>query len=282
MNRKGFSESVLKGMVLALIIFVILLLLYHTIFDFTSAYVSHMECKESVKAAAALRFKGTSLMDNVKCPTTYERITSSKPDEIKMELAKYMFMCGSTFYDEEGKIMDIFMNEDERFCVICYEIDFSHEGVELTDMGRFFMETNIPKKLNPGSEPVTFGSYFLPPGTEERDIYFPPTSDQLTTDHPLGIVFILDKDAHLSLLRRFATFAGIGGGTAAAALVVGRVVTQAPVPLPVSAFIFGSALAAGAASIPSYEDADLWATIVAWPYSEIGQLNCTYMPSEQS
>jgi len=270
--------KIITWVIIGIFVLAIFLMLLDRIMKGTSEYIDDETCKKSVaaNANARIKIKGTDVSSYIgkivpiKCSTNYETVESGDEKEMKRALADSMAKCWD-YFGKEG--YELFDTKDGNYCVICSRMEFK-KPKRLDEFSKFLIEENY------GSE--TYFKYFYGKDVPEGFSY--DTSDislreydSMDTSKPLGIVFMMAKNAHFGKIETTGMGA-VGGVAAGGALVVGLGLTSTGllawvgIPLVVVTTYIGGR--AGYALGPD-KSSTFKSRIVVVPYEDIRSLNCT-------
>ncbi|MBW2971242.1 hypothetical protein KY320_03720, partial [Candidatus Woesearchaeota archaeon] len=188
----------LGELILVLVLAIVLLALYFTILSGGSNIADQEACKRSVDLAPTnleLTPSG-KLVDSfgnsvqLECQTEYINYNTEDAEEIKHIIAEKMSECWSMYGRGEKPL---FETEDGAYCAVCSMLTFDEE-VQITGLTTYLQET----KMHPGTE-QTYWDYLV--GVDvvnfEKEYYENSELEQydhFTTDFPLAVMFIMDKD----------------------------------------------------------------------------------------
>ena len=189
--KKGLMYQAAVVIVLTLLAILVIFLYYKHISSSTNKLIEKEQCKNSVRAAAAVKtIPGQGMVDSfgnpvkLNCETHYIKVDKGREFEI---IAEEMATC----YDEflEGK-QEIFDTKDGNYCVVCSVMDFKQKKVfyGFTD---YLMTHKVPWKNQSYFEYLSRRS--VTGGAESVDI--PGELDRIDTHNRLAVVFFMSKDA---------------------------------------------------------------------------------------
>lgn len=120
-------------MILTLVLLVALLYPQYNIFIKIGGKAPYDICRNSVDAAALMRFKNIELSPFLKCETQQYIITKNNVEEAKQTIADAMYNCYYQFAQGEKNLF----SDEGRFCFVCSTIDFEEQGTKIKELPAF-------------------------------------------------------------------------------------------------------------------------------------------------
>jgi len=216
--------------------------------------------------------------DDIKCPTDFDVIKSKNKEDIMHELSQKMCRCVKTF--GRGELNLFGPVEDNKYCIICDNIDFSEE-LEIT-AEEFLEYQHDPRHECYGENIAEFLSMEPadPGALEEYKADINQADVAINTGNDYSTVFMYARNNYWNNL--FTTPVG---------MIVGGIVGLVGIPFTGggSFLILGgsAALAVGGGVIGyqlgSGKNADWDPAIILLPHEavELNKLGCTYLPASQ-
>ena len=282
--------GVIVVLIVCIIILVLLMLYIGKITESFKINTEVSRCKTSIYAFAKLHARGSTIkQQTISCPV--HKLVVSKEEDILPMVAKEMAVLWDNF--GEGKL-DLFSPEDEVFCVLGSHITFSGIKKEMHGL--------LPYLNEHAYKQTSYLEYLtgIPSSTVTKSQLLSPQLqplDKIDTSHPLGILFVYNKDTKMT--KQEGVVYGLGIGTVVGA--VAGIATLFYFPpggisllgiTIISPLLIGTAQVASVTAISSIalattgylfghdESAEWDARILSIPFTpkEISRLPCTYWP----
>lgn len=284
-----------KGAATLVVILIFFLVVLFLLFSFSMKLAEYIkenahaaDCKASIALLSRLGVHGKGVHQyKINCPV--KEILVTKEDDVFPTVAKEMATVWNNF--GAGKLA-LFAPEDEVFCVLGGYLTFSGIKKELRGFLPYVAEHAYQK-----TSYLEYLTGFRITSAEAQSLQQLQQIDKIDTTKPLGILFVYNKDAHLT--KEEGAVFGLGAGTllgTAAGIVslvyfppqgivfLGMTLVR-PIVTATVRVITSSALTAVAGAKTGYvlgydESAEWDARILAIPFTkeEIAKLPCTYWP----
>jgi hypothetical protein len=279
-NQKS-TTGILSYMILILVILVILITFFYSVFEIWKSKADTNICRQSVDLHAGMHIEGLNPYEDLKCPPKYETISNDKDEEVKKEIADMMAECFWKFGGDDK--LELFGGSG-TYCALCNHITFegSAYNSKINGFRTFLAEELVPMKYANG---LSYAQYFMGRKMTTKEVQNLNTADPgIDTNKEYGVMFVYDKDVELS---KFWTTLISGGGTTVVTIAGGLYLLPFSMAgLGVIAVVSMATGVAGGAvgyDLGSEEPVKHQHGVILIPYDseEIKKLKCTQMPVKQ-